>query len=218
MTFFWQNALPNPAPNEAQDYNIYINFVLYSVLGKTAVADEMMRRYGDGIRRVAARLRMKRPVPKRRLYRGILVEPSKVNGGKIRPDPKLKFISWSEDLEVACWFADPDSAMSAFMQTIRPGVEGFIVTTEQAPAPVLFYYEWARGFELAGHQVDLAKLALVHPDMGADGYSQIRWALNTQREVITENIDKSFEAAPMDSFECPRTGVLDATLTWPGAR
>lgn len=216
MTFFWQR-LPNTAPSR-DDYNYYINFVLYAVLGRMAESDALMRLYGDGVRRVAARLRTQRAVPKRPLYRGVLLGLGDVIDGQLKPDPRLRFISWTEDLDVACWFADPDSVMSAFMRSFRPNTQGFIVSADQPPAPVLFYYEWARGFDLAGRRVDLAKLALPHPDMGEEGYSQIRWALDTQREVITENTDKVFDVAPVDDYECPSTRALDDALTWPGAR
>jgi len=210
MNYPWlQN--PKPAP---EDINYYVNFVLNAVLGRTAAADSLMRQYGPAIERVAASLRRSGPKPKGPLFRGILLEPPVP--AQLTPDQQLTFISWSEQLSVACWFADPTSIMSGYALELKPKLQGFIITEPAPPAPVLFYYKWAKSFEIGGRRFDLSRLALIHPDMGADGHSQIEWALRTQFEVITANVHRPLRVQPKSAFNCPSTAELDRRLTWPG--
>lgn len=211
MTYLWERV-PNPHQNPSGDINYYISFVLYAVLGRMAEADTIMRKYGPAVRRVAKAMK---PKPSGPVYRGLLLEPPVPV--QLPPDPRLTFISWSEQLMVACWFADPKSIMSGYVMEMKPMMEGYIASEPKPPAEVLFYYKWAKDFELAGRRVDLARLALMHPDMGKEGYSQIEWALNTQFEVITANVNRPLHVQPKHRFKCPNTGYLDRALTWPGA-
>lgn len=200
----------------AELINHYVTFVLYAVLGRMAEADSLMRAHGNKIRQYAEYLRRTRPVRPQRLFRGVLVDPTAVEDGFIDPDSQLTFISWSEDRDVACWFADTQSIISSFVKGRRPRVRGYIVIATESKAPtVLFHWSWASDFNLGDKSVQLAQLALLHPQLGRDAFVQIDWSLRTQHEVITENSDDPMPATPVESIGCPTTGELDRRLAPP---
>jgi hypothetical protein len=183
---------------DGDDFNRYVNFVLYAVLGRMAEADGMMRRYSASIERVAARFAERFPVAPAPIYRGMLLDPSE----PLQLDPRLTFLSWSEDRDVACWFASPDSVISAPLTMCKPTLRGALLTLPE-PHRVLFHHTWGRGW---------ARLALAHPHMGCDGARQIAWSLRTQREVITAPFE--LPAAEWDPAS-PPVAELDRRLTPP---
>lgn len=170
--------------------NLWINFVLNAVLGRLAEADEMMRRFRPAIRSVAVALCARHPFPRKPLHRGILVE------GAFDPATR-EFVSWSEDADVAEWFADPRSMMNEYVMEHRPSSVGYLLTSTGRER-VLFHYSWAR-------LQDLPALARMHPEMGVEGARQMAWSLQTQREVITE---PPREWPPLRPF-APERGHLD---------
>jgi hypothetical protein len=161
-----------------QDVNLYINFVLHAIYGKLGEADTIMRFAGDSIRRIADEIAAECPIKPLPLYRGMLLEPDVPYAA----DPKLTFLSWSEDQDVALWFACPRSAVSEPLAKLKPTLRGYVSTMAAPRARVLFHHSWVSA--LGG----LACFALIHPLMGAEGKRQIEWSLRTQREVITEPI------------------------------
>jgi hypothetical protein len=163
----------------SQDVNFYINFVLHAVYGKLGEADVIMRLAGDSVRRVADDIAAQNPVDLAPLHRGMLLDPDV----PFASDPKLTFLSWSEDHDVALWFACPRSAVSEPLAKMKPKLRGHVATINVPRSRVLFHHSWAN---VLG---DLACFALIHPLMGEEGRRQIAWSLRTQREVITEPVD-----------------------------
>jgi len=160
------------------DDDLYINFVLHAIYGKLAEADTIMHVAGDRVRRVADRLAEKLPIVSAPLHRGMLLQPDK----PFVVDPRLTFLSWSEDPDVAAWFACPRSVVSEPSLLINSRLRGHVVSIVKPRSRVLFHYSWATAFS------GLAPLALAHPLMGEEGRRQIEWSLRTQREVITEPV------------------------------
>jgi hypothetical protein len=160
------------------DVDLYINFALHAIYGMLGEADTIMRRAGDSVRRVADRLAEKIPVMPAPIHRGLLLDPAV----PFAPDPKATFLSWSEDLDVALWFACPRSAVSEPVAQQKPRARGFLVELAAPRSRVLFYHAWTRAFG------GLAPLAIAHPLMGEEGRRQIEWSLRTQREIITEPV------------------------------
>lgn len=164
---------------EMTDLDLYINFAIHAILGRLGEADQIMRIGGDAVRRVADAIAAECPVDPLPLYRGLLLDPSE----PFAADPTLTFLSFSEDRDVALWFACPRSAVSEPLAQMKPDLRGYIA---QLPAPrsrILFHHGWASA--LGG----LAPFALIHPLMGQAGKEQIEWSLRTQREVITEPVE-----------------------------
>jgi hypothetical protein len=167
-------------------------------------ADEMLRRYGHEILPVALRATRGVRLPAT-LYRGILLEPNEVKSDKVERDPRLTFVSFSEDREVACWFADTRSIMSGYVKETRPHVDGYLIEYAPSQNQVLFS---------ATGQPELCKLlctaAEMHPHIDA---SQLRWNVMTQKEVILKQAP-SYVVLP---YKCDReeTQRLDAKFTHP---
>jgi hypothetical protein len=160
------------------DVDLYVNFTLHAIYGKLGEADQIMHIAADPIRRIADRLAEKIPVTPAPIHRGLLLDPDV----PFAADPKVTFLSWSEDLTVAQWFACPRSVVSEPVAQLRPRARGFLVELAAPRSRVLFHHAWARAFG------GLAPLALAHPLMGEEGQRQIEWSLRTQREIITEPI------------------------------
>lgn len=160
------------------DLDLYVNFALHAILGKLGEADQIMRVGGDHVRRVAAQLAKRLPITPAALHRGMLLDSEK----QFVADPKLTFLSWSEDRDVALWFACPRSVVSEPLMQLNPKLRGHVIEITGPRSRVLFHHAWAGAFG------DLAALALAHPLMGEEGRRQIEWSLRTQREVITEPV------------------------------
>ena len=173
------------------DVDLYLNFALHAILGRLSEADALMSIAGDEIRAVADHLTEQHPIAPTPLYRGMLLDPDKT----FAADPKLTFLSWSEDRDVALWFACPRSAVSEPLAATNPKLRGYLADLPSPQSRVLFHHGWAAA--LGG----LAELALAHPLMGAEGRRQIEWSLCTQREVIT---------APVDGLRPERVADLDS--------
>jgi hypothetical protein len=155
------------------DISLYLNFVLNAVLGHLGHADAIMRDYGGSVRRVATALRARYPFEPSPIHRGIALDSAFDPTGR-------EFVSWSENHQVAQWFADPRSMMNKYLRIARPKSIGYVLTAAVVDQPlVLFHYSWAR-------LENFPRLALQHPAMGVEGARQIAWSLSTQREVITD--------------------------------
>jgi hypothetical protein len=183
--------------NDHDARNIYINFVLYAVLGKMAEADGLMRKHGNAIYQVADVL-ARVPFEVRPIYRGMLLDPAV----PYQPDKRLTFQSWTEDRDVARWFASTRSYVSGPLAKHNPKLRAHIAKREH-PGRVLFHYGWF------GH-MELASLAMMHPHMGTEGARQIAWSLVSQSEVITvphdlepERVDEPHDVARLDEQLCP---------------
>lgn len=160
------------------DLNFYVNFALHAVYGKLGEADTIMRFAGDAVRRVADDLVATFPIDPAPLYRGMLLDPDV----PFVVDPELTFLSWSEDPDVAAWFACARSVVSEPLARLNPRLHGYVATLPAPPSRVLFHHSWASALE------GLACFALIHPHMGEEGKRQVEWSLRTQREVITEPV------------------------------
>ena len=178
------------------DVDYYSNFMLHAILGKLAEADSIMRTSGDSIRFVADRIAARCPIAPMPLHRGLLLDPET----PFAPDPRCTFLSWSEDRDVALWFACPRSVVSEPLMRVNAKLRGHLIELPAPRSRVLFHYAWGRTF---GNLNDvLSGLSRVHPLMGAEGQRQIEWSLCTQCEVITE---------PVADLQPERAPELDAT-------
>ena len=163
------------------DLDLYLNFILHAVLGKLGEADALMSIAGEEIRSVADRLAAKYRIEPKPLYRGMLLDPDVA----YQLEPKIAFVSWSEDRDVARWFACPRSVVSEPLMAANAKLVGFIAEMPSPQSRVLFHHGWLDGGLVNG----IAALALMHPLMGPEGRRQIEWSLRTQREVITAPVE-----------------------------
>lgn len=164
------------------DADCYVNFVIHAILGKLAEADAIMHVARTPICAVADRIAAGCPIVPTVLHRGLLLDPET----PFAADPRCTFLSWSEDRDVALWFACPRSAVSEPLMRVNTRLRGHVVELSVPRSRVLFHHAWDRAF---GNLNDaLSGCALAHPLMGAEGQRQVEWSLRTQREVITEPV------------------------------
>ena len=193
--------------------SVYINWILYSVYGLMAEADELRRRYRRDIDAVADELQHRHPVKACPLYRGVLLDGA---APALRPEPNLTFLSWSTDRDVARWFGSPSSYISAPFREYAPEARGYLLTLPRAKTRVLWHHSWRRAFG-----VSLESLTLAHPLLGAEAYRQVKWSLDTQHEVITATlaIEALPRPEPVESFDGATVEELDRRLSppWVGA-
>lgn len=184
--------------------DLYLNFALHAILGRLSEADALMCIAGDEIWAVADHLKTQYPITPMPLYRGMLLDPDKTYAA----DPKLTFLSWSEDRDVALWFACPRSAVSEPLAATNAKLRGYLVELTTFKSRVLFHHSWT------GALGGLAALALAHPLMGAEGRRQIEWSLRTQREVITAPVD-GLLPRPTTDLDAAALGMLERRLSPP---
>jgi len=188
--------------------DVYINFVLYAIYGRLTAADAIMRMAGSDIRRVADKLCEKHPFTNKPIYRGMLLDPI----AQFTTDPLYTFISWSENQNIARWFACPHSTISEPLAEFNPKLRGYVVALPMPTTRVLFHHSWAKEFGATG----LEQLAKLHPDIGAEGARQIEWSLRTQEEVITEPVaELSVQPVDIDHIEL---AALEQVFTPPWMR
>ena len=191
----------------SRGYNGYVNWALYAILGRTGEADGIMEEYGPDIYDTVRYFQTNRPPTLRTLYRGVLIEPEVVAAGTLPPEPRVTFVSFSEDKNVACWFADPTSYVSKFVRQQRSRVEGFVIEYKPKLEDVLFHYSWGLAFPLPdGRKAPLSVFARMHPDIDV---TQFDWNLRTQKEVIVKPITQSLPVKPFAAWTCPATDELD---------
>jgi hypothetical protein len=186
------------------DLDLYVNFAIHAILGRLGQADQIMRIGGDSIRHVAAVLAARLPIALTPLHRGMLLDPET----PFATDPKLTFLSWSEDRDVALWFACPRSVVSEPLMQQNPKLRGHVVSIPAARSRVLFHHTWA--VALGG----LAPIALLHPLMGEEGRRQIEWSLRTQQEIITEPVD-DLRPERVDDLDAAALEALERRLSPP---
>jgi hypothetical protein len=180
-----------------------------------AEADALMRDHGPGIRRMARWLMAERPVRIGALYRGLLIEPSQVDRHWLEHEPARTFTSWSEDKEVACWFADPQSIISDFVRFQRPNVRGYLSKGKGNRDRVLWHHDWVDIPVGGGRTLNLAVAAGMHP--GID-HGQFLWNIQTQSEVIVDAPKRpgtKIAVEPIEKEKCGDIEELDARLTYP---
>lgn len=134
------------------DITLYINFALHAVLGKLGEADTILRFAGEAIRRVADEIAAECPIELAPIYRGILLDPAE----PFRVGSSLSFLSWSEDRDVALWFACPRSLINEPLVQRNSALCGYVAELPAPRSRVLFHHSWASA--LGG----LACFALAH--------------------------------------------------------
>lgn len=190
---------------EVDDVSVYVNWLLYAVVGRMGEADSLMRQYGAQVRSVAAALGSRAPVSDAALHRGLLLEPELVADGVLAADSRLTYLSFSESPSVARWFADPSSAISEYVRRVRPRAQGYLVEHRPAAGDVLFHHRWAAW-------LPLLQAAQMHPSIDAE---QFAWNLHTQEEVVVSPPQAPFRVVPYHPAE---TAALDELLTHPHFR
>jgi len=202
-------------PPASGAFNYWVNFVLYAVTGHLAQADALVAQHGGDVLRVSRWMMGQRPVAIGVLYRGVLIEPGKLDRGWLEHEEERRFLSYSEDKSVACWFADPASIISETVVEKYPASQGYLIKGRVPTSKVLWHHDWMQ-VEVPGAGVlPLAMAAALHPDIDE---GQFIWNAATQREVITQPPGRKGAKLRVFSIEsegCPDSDELDARFAYP---
>lgn len=195
----------------ATDVKVYVFWLVAVIMGRLNEADQVMAQHRRTIYRAAEHLRKACPPPVRKLYRGLLLEPELVKNGFVQPHPyAVESVSFTEDRNVACYFADPQTIMSGFVKQIRPRVLGYIAELTPRPSSILWHYAW----NPIARRIDVHEVARQHPLI--EDSAQFDHIFRTQREVILKPLTKPLRVQPLD--DCPDATDLDNRFTPPHLR
>lgn len=197
-----------------QPINVYLSWLVPAILGRTQDSDALMVQFPGEIESVAAALRHISRQPLRKLYRGLLLEPSEISAGDVifsRPGMEQS-VSFSESRDVACYFALPDTIMSSYVRQIRPDVEGYIVEHTPVRSEILWHYSW-NPIVYKRMRIDVRTAARMHPAAAHDP-AQFDFVFNTQKEVTLKPTQVPLHVTPVGDT-CPDADALDKRFTPP---
>jgi hypothetical protein len=184
-----------------------MSWLVLAIMGRLQEADAILEQYRQVVYGVAAKLRKQKTQPLRALYRGLLLEPG--GGGFVEPDLRMQSVSFSEDRDVACYFADPGVIMSGAVRAERPDVEGYILEYMPKRDDILWHYKWNPvGF------LDVRDLARMHP-LTAHDPEQFDYVFVTQKEVILRQFAPGVRLPVTPIAQCPEASELDRRFTPP---
>ena len=200
-----------PAP---QDFWLYKIFIFLAITGKVQDADQFLGEYRRVVENVASYLRKQIPVKEQILYRGMLIPPSDVSVSRMAQDYGTGFVSFSADLEAACWFADSQVNLAGVVMEEKPDAEGWIGEYTPKNNEILFHYSWF-DFLLGPPGENIYQVALNIISM--NGWSQhliaeFKFHIEHQKEVILKpNI--TYPLKPIEEYDCPMSQQLDDRYT-----
>ncbi len=195
----------------SENLNYWINWAILAVYGKMAAADHIMRQHGAQIGQGATELMLKIPIDidNLELYRGMVINDKFIQAGMLPHMDSNTFMSFTEELSVACYFGNPQSDISKYLAIQDPNAKGYIATHHpRREGEILFHYWWAQ-------ELKLYKMAAMHPHI--EDPMQFRWYVNTQFEVITKPVEQ-LAVKPIEEFNCLSVEQLNEMYTPPHLR
>jgi predicted RNA-binding Zn-ribbon protein involved in translation (DUF1610 family) len=194
-------------------FGIYKTFVVLAIVGRQKAADSVCRNNIREIERVASYLNSISPIDAQRCYRGLLIEPDDVVNNQVAGQfQSATYISLSEDLEVACWFADTNAFISDFRMQQVPRSVGWIAEYVPAGDDIIFHHSWTDYLNSAAPGPNLYEaMADIAPQIGMppqEAVMQLQWNLKTQEEVILKT-GIPLEVRRVETYNCPETQELN---------
>lgn len=225
-----RNAVSRPSPNHFIHYKV---FVVLALVGKQEEADAYIREHTSSIWKVAKYLQQTHSPEIKEIYRGMLL--STVPTDRIaRAFRNHQYVSFSENSQVACWFASVDAilaeeAMEEHRNTTGRDATGWIGRLKPELHDILFHYTWMPLLE-TGPGPNIYEIAR---DLGAQlGESallmEFRYHVRNQSEVLCQK-DVVYSLQPVTEYACLSARELDNRYTpyyefmvapagWPGVQ
>jgi len=126
------------------DMGKYIHFVGHALLGYDPNAnDKFLTDNKKEIEEVASFMLERYPIKEGIIYRGLLLVERDIKDSTLEPLEHIKYLSFTEDKEVALDFADTSSEISQFFMKKEPLAKGYLVEQFLKKEEVLFHYSWA---------------------------------------------------------------------------
>jgi hypothetical protein len=154
----------------------------------------------------------------------VLLDPKVGTGAELLPRPTQTFESWSEERDVATWFALKDSVMNKELFKANPTHEGYLAKCNPENDQILWRHSWKPTLEyhMQSHcdpktntiEKIIAYLAKDR-DEAVQHISQAVWTQLTQQEVILLPRQAIGTYFPIDSLPHLTTAELDIKYNIP---
>lgn len=192
--------------------DIYDLFVVLAIQGHMADADNILRSYKEKIYQVARKYSMKLP-KQMTVYRGILLKSDDIiqkdSSSVIKEKWPVEYISFTENPEVARWFACKDAYLSDFVRMKHPSIEGFVIKYDVTPKDIIFHYSFFNLY-MQKFVSDPRFVVANFLNNGIEpNFNQFLHNIKTQSEVMIKPTDHVFELIPVEAF--PEGGHLSAS-------
>ena len=127
----------------SDDIWVYVNFVGNSLRAAMPGCDKYYRENKRTIELVAEHMKRIQVVHRiKPLYRGLLLEKEWDEQTLLPPNPKMQFLSFSEDREIALRFANPYNEYAIGFQLRGKKVSGFLIEYTPTLDEILFHHSW----------------------------------------------------------------------------
>lgn len=125
-----------------KELGIYFNWSCNQLAGDSVATDKYLRDNMDTVRKVAARLLRKINYQPTLIYRGIIVQERDLE--YLQPHPGFTYLSFTEDLDVAHVFANPDHFMAMAIRHRLGEEQLYSYIAEYTPAleEILFHHKF----------------------------------------------------------------------------
>ena len=206
-----------------ENFNPYINWLPYAVLGKLQEADAVMREYKPQIIASANWFQEEIGQATKTLWRGVLLDPETNPEKGVSPREVQTFESWSEDRDVATWFALKDSVINSLLSIQNPTHEGYLAACTPKEDEIMWSHTWLTRLEkimkrhlLPKHNTLLKIIQAQEPNkhQAITAKIQANWTLLTQKEVILLP-GQTPAYFPINSLSHLPTNELDLKLNIP---
>jgi len=181
-----------------EQFLIYMNFVVYFIVGKVGNAMQIFDDHRDAIL-VTSRFLMKK-VNILPIYRGVILKDSDVE--EVAPDKIRKFISFSGDINVAKNFGDPCPQRGFGFGPFGIGApewasgsffgHGYEIEYKPKREELLFHYSLLFDKKLVGAFIDLFS----NIGSNTDGKRQLE-TFRRQKEVLLLNMGQTYKLKPL---------------------
>jgi hypothetical protein len=209
------------------EIDIYLDWVRHAIAGgfHGRTARGLFFNHEREIRTVAAALRKYFNYRStRQVYRGFVLDQSVIEDLEyIKPWESSSYDSYTENIDVACYFADPDSRINRLVEAANTG--GVVVSYKPKGSEVLFHWSWGQHFPFGrisrGDCQAQTGLDYHIADTGMQRtwweegnpcpheFSEaVRWAIDTQQEMIVA--PKPGTQMEIYDYDCPATEELNS--------
>lgn len=126
----------------------YLTFITNALLAATPDTDLYYKQNERQILNTAIKINEKFPVTLGQVYRGILLKPDSAKDSILKPLEFIKYLSFTEDKEVALEFADTKSDLSLFVMRQHPDSKGYLIEHNVTLDEIVFHHSWIDALHL----------------------------------------------------------------------
>ena len=122
----------------------YINFICNALLGANPRdTDAFFELHQKEIENTAKMMQEKHPIIElKSIYRGIILKDQDIKNGVLEAMSQIKYLSFSEDVEIAKIFANTESTMSSYLMAKVPDAKGYLITHTPSMGDILYHHSW----------------------------------------------------------------------------